>query len=113
MIEEIKDLFQSFIAPAIEGVRGDIRALDTKISALDTKIESYRRELLAEVHRVEQGTYAIEKTLTSDFARLEQKVDLSLSAMNQRMDVSLGAITEKMDLFRHEMLAEIRAASKN
>jgi Skp family chaperone for outer membrane proteins len=130
MIEEIKELFQSFIAPAIEGVKGDIRALDakldakigavdTKIGALDTKIgaldakldvkidaldmkvESCRRELLAEVHRVEQGTYAIEKTLTTDFLRLEQKVDLSLAAM-----------TEKMDLFRREMLAEIKAASK-
>jgi hypothetical protein len=123
MIEEIKDLFQSFIAPQLEGIKGDIRALDskldaridavnskldarldgveTKIGALDVKVESYRRELLAEIHRVEQGTYAIEKTLSKDFARLEQKVDLSLAAM-----------TEKMDLFRREMLAEVRAASK-
>ena len=38
MIEEIKELFQSFIAPAIEGVKGDIRAVDAKISGLDTKI---------------------------------------------------------------------------
>jgi hypothetical protein len=113
MIEEIKELFQSFIAPAIEGVRGDIRALDAKIGSLDTKIESYRRELLAEIHRVEQGAYTIEKTLSSDFSRLEQKLDLSLNAMNQKLDLSLGAMTEKIDLFRQEMLAEIRAASKN
>jgi hypothetical protein len=77
MIEEIKELFQSFIAPAIEGVRGDVRALDAKIDALDMKFEakidaldmkaeSYRRELLSEIHRVEQGAYAIEKTLSSD-----------------------------------------------
>jgi hypothetical protein len=33
MIEEIKELFQSFIPPAIKGVRGDIRALDAKIGA--------------------------------------------------------------------------------
>ena len=137
MIEEIKELFQSFIAPQLEGIKGDIRALDSKldaridgveakidakidaveakiggigatiggveakIGALDVKIESYRRELLAEIHRVEQGTYAIEKTLSKDFVRLEQKVDLSLAAM-----------TEKMDLFRREMLAEIKAAPK-
>ena len=110
MIEEIKDLFQSFIAPQLEGIKGDIRALDskldakidaveakiggvdTKIGALDVKIESYRRELLAEIHWVEQGTYAIERTLSKDFSRLEQRVDLSLAAM-----------TEKMDLFRREM----------
>jgi hypothetical protein len=119
MIEDIKELFQSFIAPQLEGIKGDIRALDSKldaridaveakiggveakIGALDVKVESYRRELLAEIRRVEQGTYAIEKTLSKDFVRLEQKVDLSLAAM-----------TEKMDFFRREMLAEIKAAPK-
>ena len=45
--------------------------------------------------------YGLQQALSTDFARLEQKVALSL-----------GAITEKMDLFRREMLAEIRAASK-
>ena len=94
MIEEIKELFQSFIAPQLEGIKGDIRSLDSKL-------ESYRRELLSEIRRVEQGTYAIERTLSTDFVRLEQKVDLSL-----------GAMTEKMDLFRREMLAEIKASSK-
>jgi hypothetical protein len=71
MIDEIKEMLQSFIAPQLEGIRGDIRALDTKIDArleavdakfiavmakidtIDTKVESFRRELLSEVHRVE------------------------------------------------------------
>ena len=65
MIEEIKELFQSFIAPQLVGIKGDIRALDSKL-------ESYRRELLSEIRRVEQGTYAIERTLSTDFVRLEQ-----------------------------------------
>jgi hypothetical protein len=46
-------MLQSFIAPQLEGIRGDIRSLDTKIDAIDTKVESFRRELLSEVHRVE------------------------------------------------------------
>ena len=94
MIDEIKELLQSFLAPQLEGIRGDIRALDAKIGSVDTKVESFRRELLAEILRVEQ-------TLSTNFVRLEQKVDLSL-----------GAMIEKMDLFRREMLAEIKAASK-
>lgn len=132
LIEDIKELFQSFIAPALEGIKGDIRALDTKIDAvakmldaridakvesldtkidlkfetldakmgaldsriqgLDMKVESYRREVVAEVHRVEQ-------VLSTDFVRLEQKVDLRLASMDERMD-----------LFRRELLAEIKAA---
>ena len=71
MLDDIKEMLQSFIAPQLEGIRGDIRALDTKIDArheavdakfiavmakidaIDTKVESFRRELLSEVHRVE------------------------------------------------------------
>ena len=71
MLDDIKELFQSFIAPQLEGIKGDIRALDAKIDAkheavdakflavmakidaIDTKVESFRRELLSEVHRVE------------------------------------------------------------
>ena len=71
-----------------------LESIDAKIWALDTKLEGYRRETLAESHRIEQ-------TLSTDFKRLEQKVDLRL-----------GSMDEKLELFRREMLAEIRAASK-
>jgi len=85
MIEEIRELFQNFIAPQLEGIRGDIRALDARA-------DSYRRELLAEIRRVEE-------VLSTDFVRIEEKVDLRLAAMN-----------EKIDFQRRELLAEIKAA---
>ena len=87
MVEEIRELFETFIAPQLEGIRGDIRALDARV-------ESYRRELLAEIRRVEE-------VLSTDFVRIEDKVDLRLGAMN-----------EKIDLQRRELLAEIKAALK-
>jgi hypothetical protein len=44
MIEEIRDLLQNFIAPQLEGIKGDIRTLDAKfeamIGALDAKIDT-------------------------------------------------------------------------
>ncbi len=92
MIEEIRELFQNLIAPQLEGIRGDIRAADMKV-------ESFRRELLVEIRRVEE-------VLSTDFVRLEQKVDLRLA----NVDTRLAAINEKMDLQRRELLAEIRAA---
>ncbi len=105
MLEDIKELFQTFIAPQLEGIRGDIRALDAKIGAVDTKVESFRRELLAEIHRVEQ-------VLSTDFVRMEQTVDLRLAAMDQKFDSRLTSMDGKLDSFRREMLAEIRAVSK-
>jgi hypothetical protein len=94
MLDEIKEFFQSFLAPQLEGIRGDIRALDAKleantlmldarIAAVDTKVESYRREPLSELRRVEE-----------------------------KMDTRLGAMDQRLESFRRELLAEIRAASK-
>jgi hypothetical protein len=99
MIEEIRELFQHFIAPQLEGIKGDIRALDTKV-------ESFRRELLAEVRRVED-------ILSTDFVRLEDKVDLRLANIDLRLaniDTKLAAINEKLEVHRRELLAEIKAA---
>lgn len=101
MLEDLKQFLQTFLMPQLEGIRGDIRVLDAKMSGLDAKmsgmdmkIESYRRESIAEIRRVEE-------TLSADFVRLESKVDLRLASMD-----------EKLETFRRELLAEIRAASK-
>jgi hypothetical protein len=101
-IEQIRELFQTLIAPQLEGIKGDIRALDAKFDAkfetvrikidgVDSKVESYRRELLAEIRRVEE-------VLPTDFVRLEEKMDLRLGSMN-----------EKLELHRRELLAQIKA----
>lgn len=96
MIEEIRELFQNFIAPQLEGIKGDICALDArfgamlqtveaKIDGVNSNVESYRRELLAEIRRVEE-------VLSTDFVRLEEKVDLRLGGMNEKLEL-LGEIT--------------------
>jgi len=91
MIEEIRELFQNLIAPQFEGIKGDIRALDAKVSAVDTRMESFRRELLSEIRRVDE-------VLSADFVRLEEKVDLRLA----NVDTRLTAMNEKLDLYRRE-----------
>ena len=73
-----------------------IDALDTKVHSkldlLDTKAECFRRELSAEIRRVEE-------TLSADFVRIESKVDVRLATMDERMEA-----------LRRELLAEIKAA---
>jgi hypothetical protein len=65
MIEQIKQVLQDFLAPQLEAIRGDIRAMDAKFEAkfalLDTKIDSMRREIelmrrefSAETRRIDQ-----------------------------------------------------------
>ncbi len=159
VIQEIKELLQNFIAPQLEAIRGDIKALDTKISAIEQifdsklsaveqkldsrlsaveqrfdsrlasveqtfamhfevievklsnlndanlrlfdRVEGVRRELSAEIRRVEE-------TLSADFVRIESSVDLRLG----NVDVRLTAMNEKIELVRREMVAEIKALGK-
>src|SRR5262245_20668532 len=89
ILDDIKELFQAFIAPQLEGIKGDIRApdtkigafdvksdskfdlLDSKINSIDMKLESYRRELVAEIHATDHKIDKVEQTLSTDFKRLE------------------------------------------
>ena len=66
--------------PQLEGIKGELKAVNTRIDALDstlgakidalnTKVEVYRRQLVAEIRRVEE-------TLSADFVRIESNVDV-------------------------------------
>ena len=101
MVEEIRELFQNFIAPQLERIKGELKGLDCKIMSVDWKIESLRRELLAEIRHVEG-------VLSTDFVRLEGKVDLRLA----NVDTRFAGMNEKLEVHRRELLAEIRAALK-
>ena len=92
-----------------KGSKGDIRALDAKFDAkfetvdaeletvnakidgVNSRVESYHPELLAEIRQVEE-------VLSTNFVRLEDKVDLRLENTNK-----------KLELHRGELLAEIKA----
>lgn len=89
--------------PQLEGIKGELKAVNTRIDALDstlgakidalnTKVEVYRRQLVAEIRRVEE-------TLSADFVRIESNVDVRLVSMDQ-----------KMEYLRRELLAEIKAS---
>src|SRR2546430_17178739 len=76
MIDEIKELLQSFLAPQLEGIRGDIRALDAKIASIDMKLESKIDAL-----------------------------DMKIDALDMKLDAKIGSVDTKVESFRREMLA--------
>ncbi len=47
MIDEIRELFQTLIAPRLEGIEGEFK--EVRLVAMDRGMESLRRELLAEI----------------------------------------------------------------
>jgi hypothetical protein len=121
MIDEIRELFQTLIAPRLERIEGELIGLNTRIDAIDSKfegkfdalttsigfldgkLESFRRELSAEIRRVDEKLSAeirrVDETLSADFFRIESNVDVRLVAMDRGMES-----------LRRELLVEIRAA---
>lgn len=45
MIEQFRQVLQDFLAPKLEAINGEIRALSAQLAAQDAKIESVRREI--------------------------------------------------------------------
>lgn len=85
MLDDIKELFQNLLAPQLEGIKGDLRALDAKIDSLHTKMD-------ARFETVDAKIDARFETVDARFAALTAKVD---------------AIDTKVDSFRRELLAEV------
>jgi hypothetical protein len=103
MIDDIRELFQTLLVPQLEGIKGELKTVNTRIDSLDMKVESFRRELTSEIRRVDEKLSAeirrVEDTLSADFVRIESNVDVRLVSMDQRMES-----------LRRELLAEIKAA---
>jgi flagellar capping protein FliD len=107
MLEQVKEFFRSLLALQIETVRGDIRAAEAKTDAVGTKVEAYRRELVAEFHRLEDKVdvhlQAIQQILDARLGSMDTKfgaVDTRLGAMDKRfdgMDKRLDGIDKRFD----------------
>lgn len=95
ILEQVKEFFRSFLALQIETVRGDIRAAEAKTNAVDTKVGAYRREILAEFHR------------------LESKVDVHQQAIQQILDARLGAMVQKLGLMDQKLDLSKRPTRRN
>ena len=79
MDQEIRELFEAMISPRLDSIRGDVRAMDTEVEGL-------RREVLAEIRKLEIAVRRIESVMARDMVRLEETLDSSLAAMNEKLD---------------------------
>jgi phage host-nuclease inhibitor protein Gam len=94
MIESIRELFQNFIAPQLESIKGEIKALDSRfearIDALDSKFEA-----------------RIDALDTKFVARIDA-LDAKFEARIDTLDAKFETLDTKVGSFRTELLAEIR-----
>ena len=83
MIEEIKELFQNLIAPQLEGIKGDIRALDVKMDAKFETVDAKIATVLAKVESVDSKVESFRRELLSEIRRVEEKFELRLEARTE------------------------------
>jgi hypothetical protein len=86
MIDEIRELFQTLIAPRLECIEGHLKALNTRIDAVESKF-------------VAMGS-KFEGKLDALDSKFEGKFDA--------MSTSIGCLDGKLESFRRELSAEIR-----
>jgi len=71
MIEQIKNLLQDFIAPQLEAIRGDIKALDVKVIASEKSLSA---QITASEQRVEARIAAVEQVFEARMIAMARPV---------------------------------------
>ena len=97
--DQVKQALQDILAPELQGIKGELRRLDERISAVESKIEGTKHELLAEIKRLEEKTEA-------RFGEMEAK----LSALDEKFESRFRELDSKFEGLRHEVrtVLEIR-----
>ncbi|MGH9753160.1 MAG: hypothetical protein ACREA2_10280 [Blastocatellia bacterium] len=122
MIEQIKQVFEEFLAPRLEAMRGEIKDLTMLVVAQDAKIEALRRgmelarretdlmrrEFLAEIKRIEEKLAAELHAASAE----TQVVAAELRRVNDTIGVELRRIDEKFAADIRANSTEIRHAEE-
>ena len=97
--DQVKQALQDILAPELQGIKGELRRLDERISVVEAKIEGTKHELLAEIKRLEEKTEA-------RFGEMEAK----LSALDEKFESRFRELDSKFEGLRHEVrtVLEIR-----
>ena len=82
MTDQLKDLFQTLIAPQLEAIKGEIHAVEAKTAAADPRLAGHYRDLADKVDHLHREFM----TLSADIARLDQKLDLITASLADQPD---------------------------
>src|SRR5438046_7844221 len=83
MIEEIRELFQTLLVPQLEGIKGEVKAVNTRIDALDIKFDT----------KID----ALETRLDTRIDALETRLDTRIDALETKLDTRIDALETKLD----------------
>lgn len=111
LYETVRRAIQDVVAPEIQGLKGDFRALQAEIKRLDEKIDSKHNEVLSEIRRLDEKMTSeirrLDEKMTLEFKRLDDKVTSEI----RRLDDKIHALDGKVDfaIKFHERLAKVEA----
>ncbi|MGD0369419.1 MAG: hypothetical protein ABSA94_18365 [Acidobacteriaceae bacterium] len=90
VITGVRQAVQDFVAPGIQELRGEIKALDTRITALE-KISEAR---FSEIHSKLDARFS---EVTSKFSEVSSKMDSRFSEINSKVDARFSEVNSKLD----------------
>ena len=96
MASKIPAWIQRFLLPELEAIKGELKAINTRIDALKTSMEEMDKRLSAKIDE-------LDKRLTTKIEELEKRLTTEIRAVNTRID----AFEKRLDVA--ERLAVIEA----
>lgn len=102
MAEKVPGWLGRVLLPEIGEIKGELKALDSRVSGLEGKMDGEFRAVRSELRRVEEklsgDMLRVEEKLGSDMRRVEEKLGTRIDELDKRLDVAQRLAVEEGQL---------------
>jgi len=97
VISGVRQAVQDFVAPGIQELRGEIKALDARISALEKIGEARFSEINSKLDSRFSEIASKFSEVNSRFSEVNSKMDYRFSEINSKVDARFSEVNSKLD----------------
>ena len=99
MAEKVVSAINRALLPQLQELKGELKAINSRLDSYDTKIEDFRNEFRSELKRIDD-------TSDTNFKRLEEKMDSNF----KRLDEKINELSIQLETQRKLSVLEAKVA---
>ena len=99
--DTVKQVFQDFIAPDLERIKGQLTGIDARVGALEKRVEDGLSAARAEVKAVDVRVASLRNVMLAGFRSVDDRFDAlkeRVEQTNRRLDDTNRRLDEALDI---------------
>jgi chromosome segregation ATPase len=91
--ETVKRVIQDLVAPSLEEIKGELKAINAEIKRLDERINSVQSSVEVGFKRLDEKIESLKSELLSEIKRLDARID----SVEARLETKITSLEDKID----------------